>query len=317
VKSFHKRWATRRSFSCRQLARPLLSLTLSSTSGLLHPPPSCNTTRVTGTTVASSHDAFAWNQITAFCMHRVMLIVPFFIYNQRLTWIGECCTRHIQDRSVGDVPEGRTKAPPSHISCHERQWEWVHRRRRTNVFRRRWSVRVPHPSMHCCCLFHKDYFFHRRISFVHMAHVIIGSVLTAFLCENYNEVVHCMLQRALHSALTLKHRYPSLPNTLGASSHGIHRYYHVQMLNGDGGQLTEFVPPSRIFQEISSFCRQARSTSIFVLNLSDLKPAVLTVRPYDPPSCCRRHGDGAIHSLEPSDSQRPCLVLCEFRQTRK
>jgi len=53
-------------------------------------------------------------------------------------------------------------------------------------------------------------------------------------------------------------------------------YYHVQMLNGDGGQITEFVPPSRIFEQLSSFMHQARSTKIFVLNLSDLKPAVLS-----------------------------------------
>jgi len=53
-------------------------------------------------------------------------------------------------------------------------------------------------------------------------------------------------------------------------------YYHVQMLNGNGGQLTEFVPPSRIFEQLSAFVRKARSTSIFVLNLSDLKPAVLS-----------------------------------------
>ena len=101
------------------------------------------------------------------------------------------------------------------------------------------------------------------------------------------------------------------------------------MLNGDGGQITEFVPPARIFEpfnftpmavnpisfgsphvrpmgrtcgepdeikknthpkyftalfreqarifeQLSSFVNQARSTSIFVLNLSDLKPAVLS-----------------------------------------
>lgn len=53
-------------------------------------------------------------------------------------------------------------------------------------------------------------------------------------------------------------------------------YYHVQMLNGNGGQITEFVPPSRIFDQLSSFVHRARSTSIFVLNLSDLKPAVLS-----------------------------------------
>ena len=41
-------------------------------------------------------------------------------------------------------------------------------------------------------------------------------------------------------------------------------------------QITEFVPPSRIFDQLSSFVHRARSTSIFVLNLSDLKPAVLS-----------------------------------------
>ena len=53
-------------------------------------------------------------------------------------------------------------------------------------------------------------------------------------------------------------------------------YYHVQMLNGAGGQLTEFVPPSRIFEQLSSFVRQARSTSIFVLNLSGMQPDATT-----------------------------------------
>eukprot|EP00039_Didymoeca_costata_P025343 m.13034 g.13034 ORF g.13034 m.13034 type:complete len:885 (+) comp4775_c0_seq1:181-2835(+) len=53
-------------------------------------------------------------------------------------------------------------------------------------------------------------------------------------------------------------------------------YYHVQMLDGHGGQITEFVPPSRIFEQLSFFKRMARSTGIFVLNLSDLKPALLT-----------------------------------------
>eukprot|EP01043_Picozoa_sp_COSAG02_P065113 COSAG02_NODE_9725_length_2131_cov_22.852854_2_plen_197_part_01 len=48
------------------------------------------------------------------------------------------------------------------------------------------------------------------------------------------------------------------------------------MLNGEGGQLSEFVPPSRIFEQLSSFVQQARSTDIFVLNLSDLKPALLS-----------------------------------------
>lgn len=51
---------------------------------------------------------------------------------------------------------------------------------------------------------------------------------------------------------------------------------HVQMLNGAGGQLTEFVPPSRIFEQLSNFAEKARSTSIFVLNLSDLKPCLLS-----------------------------------------
>ena len=50
----------------------------------------------------------------------------------------------------------------------------------------------------------------------------------------------------------------------------------MQMLNGAGGQLSEFVPPSRIFEQLSDFVRQARSTDIFVLNLSDLKPALLS-----------------------------------------
>ena len=52
-------------------------------------------------------------------------------------------------------------------------------------------------------------------------------------------------------------------------------YYHLQYLNGGAGQLTEYVAPARIFEQLSNYLRVARSATVFLLNLSDLKPCVM------------------------------------------
>jgi hypothetical protein len=91
-------------------------------------------------------------------------------------------------------------------------------------------------------------------------------------------------------------------------------YYHVQMLNGNGGQITEFVPPSRIFEQLSSFIRRARSTSIFVLNLSDLKPAVLSASAALSMvswSTARTR----VSPTVPPTSRRPCFLLPGLSKT--
>ena len=48
------------------------------------------------------------------------------------------------------------------------------------------------------------------------------------------------------------------PETFAAAD-GV--YYHVKMLNVGGGQITEFVPPSRIFEQMSKFIRSSYRAS--------------------------------------------------------
>ncbi|HKK18250.1 MAG TPA: glycosyl hydrolase 115 family protein [Opitutales bacterium] len=52
-------------------------------------------------------------------------------------------------------------------------------------------------------------------------------------------------------------------------------YYHTAMLNGGANQLTELVPPSRIYRELGRFV-DAGATEFFLLNLSDVRPVPMT-----------------------------------------
>jgi hypothetical protein len=52
-------------------------------------------------------------------------------------------------------------------------------------------------------------------------------------------------------------------------------YYHTAMLNGGANQLTELVPPSRIYRELGRFV-VAGATNFFLLNLSDVRPVPLS-----------------------------------------
>ena len=57
------------------------------------------------------------------------------------------------------------------------------------------------------------------------------------------------------------------------AGHGM--YAHISMMNGQAGQLTEFIPPARIFANVwQFFSRQA--TAYGMINLSDLKFVPLT-----------------------------------------
>jgi hypothetical protein len=49
---------------------------------------------------------------------------------------------------------------------------------------------------------------------------------------------------------------------------------HVAMLDGRANQLTEMVPPSRIFGSISAF-KQKNATAAFILNVSDMLPYIM------------------------------------------
>jgi len=48
------------------------------------------------------------------------------------------------------------------------------------------------------------------------------------------------------------------------------------MYNYAANQLTEMVPVSRIAQQLLNVVTNSKSTDIFVLNLSDLKPVPMT-----------------------------------------
>ena len=52
-------------------------------------------------------------------------------------------------------------------------------------------------------------------------------------------------------------------------------YFHTAMLNNSANQLSEMVPPSRIYGEIGRFAR-AGATNFFLVNVSDVRPVPLT-----------------------------------------
>jgi hypothetical protein len=52
-------------------------------------------------------------------------------------------------------------------------------------------------------------------------------------------------------------------------------YYHTMMLDGLANQLSEFVPPERIYHEMGRFVR-AGATAFFLVNVSDVRPVPLS-----------------------------------------
>jgi hypothetical protein len=63
----------------------------------------------------------------------------------------------------------------------------------------------------------------------------------------------------------------------GQVTKGQGAYYHVAMMNGRANQLTEMVPPERIFSELGRYI-QAGATQYLLLNTSDIRPVPLTIR---------------------------------------
>jgi len=53
-------------------------------------------------------------------------------------------------------------------------------------------------------------------------------------------------------------------------------YYHTAMYNGNANQLSEMIPADRIFAQIAAFIQYANTTTYFIDNLSDLRPALMT-----------------------------------------
>lgn len=53
-------------------------------------------------------------------------------------------------------------------------------------------------------------------------------------------------------------------------------YYHVMMMDDIANQLTEAVPPHRIFQEIGNFYRRG-VVNYTIINVSDVRPVPLSL----------------------------------------
>ena len=54
-------------------------------------------------------------------------------------------------------------------------------------------------------------------------------------------------------------------------------YYHAAWFSTYTAQLSEMVPPSVMMEQIGTFMRHAKSTSVFILNVSDLLPILMLV----------------------------------------
>ncbi len=61
----------------------------------------------------------------------------------------------------------------------------------------------------------------------------------------------------------------------GAVQAGQGVYFHTAMLSGSQNQLSEMVPPSRIYSELGRFAR-AGATNFFLVNTSDVRPVPLS-----------------------------------------
>jgi len=54
-------------------------------------------------------------------------------------------------------------------------------------------------------------------------------------------------------------------------------YYHVAMMNSRANQLSEMVPPQRIYEEMGRYIK-AGATKYFLVNTSDIRPVTMTTR---------------------------------------
>jgi hypothetical protein len=65
------------------------------------------------------------------------------------------------------------------------------------------------------------------------------------------------------------------PDEEGRVQKGNGIYYHTAMLNGRANQLSEMVPPARIYHEVLRFVK-AGATMFFLDNVSDIRPVPMT-----------------------------------------
>jgi hypothetical protein len=82
-------------------------------------------------------------------------------------------------------------------------------------------------------------------------------------------------------------------------------YFHTAMLSGSHNQLSEMVPPSRIYGEIGRFVR-AGATNFFLVNTSDIRPVPLSTE------CAMRFVWNAAPQLGKSDAESMDEFLTEW-----
>ena len=82
-------------------------------------------------------------------------------------------------------------------------------------------------------------------------------------------------------------------------------YYHTMMLDGFANQLSEFVPPERIYHEMARFVR-AGATEFFLVNVSDVRPVPLSTE------CAMKMAWDARAHLSQSDQSNQGAFLLEW-----
>lgn len=82
-------------------------------------------------------------------------------------------------------------------------------------------------------------------------------------------------------------------------------YYHTAMLSGWHNQLSEMVPPGRIYAELGRFA-QAGATNFFLVNVSDVRPVPLTT------DCAMRFAWNAAPYLGKTDRENMDAFLADW-----
>ena len=91
----------------------------------------------------------------------------------------------------------------------------------------------------------------------------------------------------------------------GAVQAGQGIYFHTAMLNSSANQLSELVPPGRIYSEIGRFVR-AGATNFFLVNTSDVRPVPLSTE------CAMRFVWNAAPHLGKSDDENAKEFLTDW-----
>ena len=79
-----------------------------------------------------------------------------------------------------------------------------------------------------------------------------------------------------HAKRHTPHVLPLYPYPYSLLRSGKGMYYHTAYYNNAANQLTELVPLDRMIAQISAYVGASKNTTVFVDNVSDLRPAPMT-----------------------------------------